>query len=38
MSSFPVYFALMIIDSHNKTIATFQSTKNIPVATYDCAK
>ena len=31
-------FALMVKDSHNKTIATVQSTKNNPVATYDCAK
>ena len=37
MSSFPVWFSL-VIDSHNKTTATIQSTKNNPVAIYECAK
>ena len=29
MSSFPIWFSL-VIDSHNKTTAIVQSTKNIP--------
>ena len=31
-------FALMVIDSHNKTTATVQSTKNNPLSIYECAK
>ena len=31
-------FALMVIDSHNKTTATVQSTKSNPVAIYEYAK
>ena len=37
MSSFPVWFSL-VLDSHNKTTAIVQSTKNNPVAIYECAK
>ena len=37
MSSFPVWFSL-VIDSHNQTTAIVQSTKNNPVAIYECAK
>ena len=37
MSSFPFWFSL-VIDSHNKTAAIIQSTKNNPVAIYECAK
>ena len=37
MSSFPVWFSL-VIDSHNKTTAIVQSTKNNSVAIYECAK
>ena len=39
MSFFSLFgFALVVIDSHNKTTATVQSTKNNPVAIYECAK
>ena len=37
MSSFPVWFSL-VKDIHNKTAAIIQSTKNNPVAIYECAK
>ena len=37
MSSFPFCFSL-VIDNHNKTAAIIQSTKNNPVAMYECAK
>ena len=37
MSSFPVWFYL-VIDSHHKTTAIVQSTKKNPVVIYECAK
>ena len=38
MSSFPVCYALMVIDIHKKTTTTVQSTKNKPLAIYERAK